>query len=76
MAVLNTSSVLSIKTMPFAQQILVSKIFQQLHAVGIGVTSISELIAIASDPLPFLMSKIFNFDVITDLQRHLLLLFF
>ena len=71
-AVLITISVLSIKTMPFAQNILLFKIFQWLQAVGIGITSISELNAVTSDPLRFLVSTTFNFGAITDLQRCLL----
>ena len=63
-----TNSVLSIKTMPFVQNILLFQIFQWLQAVGIDVTSISELNAIVNDPLCFLVSTTFNFGAITDLQ--------
>jgi len=71
-AVLIVISVLSIKTMPFAQNILLFQIFQWLQAVGIGITSICELNAVASDPLHFLVSTTFNFGAITDLQQCLL----
>jgi len=59
------------ETIPNAQRVHASNIFQQVYAVGVGNFDAVELNAIASDPSLVLSTRDFNSTAIKQLQQEL-----